>query len=121
VILGQFRGGFPWIPISLPLLDGGVRLSDFLLDSGFEGDLLIPAEYLAGLDAVYLGEHPFAMADSSYRRSPVYGLYVDWDGDERFTEAAVMESRPLVGIRMLLGKSVHMELTEGGGVIVEPL
>ena len=61
------------------------------------------------------------MADSPYRKCLVYGIYVEWEDEERIVDAAVMEGRPLIDIRMVQGSSVHMEVIEGCEVVIEPL
>ena len=66
MIFGHFKNGFPWIPVSLRLTDVGVYTVEFVLDSGFDGDLIIPPELISGLDFQYLGEHPFTLADDTY-------------------------------------------------------
>ncbi len=93
---------------------------EFVLDSGFDGDLIIPADLVTGLDTSYLGEHPFALADQSYRTCAVHEIYIDWEGEERRPEVAIMDGNPLVGIGVLLENLIHMELTQGGEVLVEP-
>jgi len=39
MIVGEFREGFPRITLDLRLKDGSVRAVEFVVDTGFEGDL----------------------------------------------------------------------------------
>ena len=121
MIYGRFRDRFPRIPLTLALQSGRYQTLDFVLDTGFEGDLIIPPDLLPSLEAVHLGEHPFALADQTRRECPVYELRLDWDGEERRVEAVIMEGRPLVGIGVLLDNLIEIEMTEGGGISVASL
>jgi predicted aspartyl protease len=118
---GQFRDGFPRIFLDLPLASGGTPSVDFIVDSGFEGDLTVSPDLLPRLDAVYAGEYPFALADLTYRTRSIYRLVVNWQGEERVTEDIAMEGNPLLRIGMLRGSSVYMEIADGGDVTVEAL
>jgi predicted aspartyl protease len=118
---GGFRDGFPRISLNFPLVDGGARAIEFIVDSGFEGDFSLPPDLLSGLDAAYAGEYPIALADLTYRTRPLYQTLVIWQGEERVTEVIAMDGNPLIGLGILQGNSVYMEITHGGRVEVEPL
>src|SRR5205823_4289669 len=107
--------------VYLPLKSGGERAVDFIVDSGFEVDLALPTDMLTGLDVVYAGEYPFALADLTYRTRPLYRMLINWQGEDRVTEIVEMDGNPLLGVGVLLGNLVQMEMTDGGEVLVEPL
>ena len=121
MILGQFRDGFPRIVLELPLLDGGSRKIQFIVDSGFEADLALPPSVIDVLDATYVGDIPISLADLTFRTRPVYRLFLNWQGEDRITEVISMEGNPLLGVGVLLGNQVLMDMTEGGDVTVETL
>lgn len=118
---GRFRDGFARVPLALPLRGGGERRVEFVVDSGFEGDLSAPPALLSGLDVVFAGELPFLLADLTYRERPVYQMILDWQGEELTVEVIGMDGNPLLGVGLLRGNAVHMEMEEGGEVAVEPL
>lgn len=118
---GSFRDGFPRLILHLPQSNGRERSIEFILDSGFEGDLALPSSLLVGLEAVYVGEHPFALADLTYRTRPIYQIILDWHDEERVTEVISIKGNPLLGIGLLRDNLVQIEITEGGEVSVEPL
>jgi predicted aspartyl protease len=121
VIYGEFNDGFPRVALELPDSSSGLRTTDFIVDSGFEGDLTLPAEVVVTLDAVYAGEYPFTLADFTFRSRPVYRVLLDWMGEERDVAIVAMDGNALLGVGLLRGNLVQMEMDEGGEVIVGPL
>ena len=119
MIHGRFHDGFPHLTLELPITTGTTRGFDFILDSGFEGDLTLPPDLLPGLDMSYAGELPFALADLTLRTRPVYQILLEWQGEERIAAIVAMEGNPLLGVGLLRGNLVQMEMDEGGEVTVE--
>ncbi|MCY3886100.1 MAG: hypothetical protein OXG19_00085 [Chloroflexi bacterium] len=47
-------------------------------------------------------------------------MAVFWDGRTRYVEADAADTTPLVGMRLLDGHSLYVEVEDGGRVIIEP-
>ena len=43
-----------------------------------------------------------------------------WDGRIRYVEADAADTMPLVGMRLLDGHSLYVEVEDGGRVVIEP-
>ena len=71
MILGHVRDNLPRVRLTLPGLTGPLTI-EFIVDTGFDGELSLPASVLRQLDAVYLGDKPIMLADSFYRSQPSF-------------------------------------------------
>ena len=60
------------------------------------------------------------MADGSEITFPSYSVAVLWDGQARYVEADAADTTPLVGMRLLDGHSLYVEVEDGGRVVIEP-
>jgi predicted aspartyl protease len=118
---GQFHGGFPHLELMLPLSQGGHKSIEFIVDTGFEADIALSPVLLMGIDASYVGEFPFALADFTYRTRPVYSVLVEWQGEPRVAEIVAFEGNPLVGVGLLRGCLLEMEMEEGGEISISPI
>jgi predicted aspartyl protease len=95
---------------------------EFLIDTGFEGDFGLPDAIVRQIAAESSGTRNRMLADGSIRRLRCLELeWDDGDGEQRTLEVLVMEGRPLVGTHFFEGKALHIDVTQGGPVIVEDL
>jgi predicted aspartyl protease len=121
MIQGIFRDGHPFIVLILPGLHGPLTI-EFVVDTGFEGDFALPDAIARQLNSWPAGTRDMLLADGSVRRCHSRELVWDENGDdERTVEVLVLEGRPLVGTHFLIEKSIHIDVTQGGPVIVEEL
>ena len=49
----------------------------------------------------------------------IHVVTVEWDGQARDVEADAAEVTPLVGMRLLAGHDLHVEVENGGRVVIE--
>ena len=59
------------------------------------------------------------LADGSSVSFDTHMATVDWDGRARHVEADAAETTPLVGMRLLAGHDLHVEVENGERVVVE--
>lgn len=101
---------------------GGVLLVPVLVDTGFTGVITLPARVIASLGLVGQLGGTVTMADGSVRQFGRYQAEVDWDGvwrTVRITGFGTQEA--LLGMGMLDGHSLRMDVTPGGVVEITPL
>lgn len=120
MIEGHFRDGFPRISLDLPGLDGKFTV-EFVVDTGFDGDLSLPPNVIHRLEAVYTGHRRIIMADLTPRTVAYYEIVLTWQGQERLVEVMVTEGRPLLGTAMMEDNLLQIEITNGGSVLIELL
>lgn len=120
MIQGHVRDDFPYVMLSLPGREGPMPV-EFIVDTGFNGELALPSNILRQLEASFCFEEDVQMADGSRRKRPYYELFLEWNEAARLTEVMVLEGEPLLGNALLSGNLLQSEMTDGGEVLIEPL
>lgn len=118
MILGRVRDSLPRVTLDLPSAAGSVPV-EFILDTGFEGDLTLPRSVLLRLEVRPLFLSLRSMADGTLRECPVYQLAMEWNEELRDVEILCLEHNPLLGTLLLEGWHVAIDLVEGGEVLLE--
>ena len=119
-MLGTFRDGHPRITLTLPGAEGAFEV-EFIVDTGYEGDLALPGSLARQLDAQSSGFTKRALADGSIIVCPFLQLPLEWDGQIKLVQVLVLPGNPLLGTAFLKEHSLQVEVTEGGEVYAEPL
>jgi len=120
MIIGVFRDHFARITLLLPGSAEPFSV-EFILDTGFDGDLALPSNILRQLDARPLFMSLRALGDGTLLECPVYQLKLDWDEESRTVEVIALEHNPLLGTMLLEGCHLDMDMSEGGEVVIERL
>lgn len=97
-----------------------VRL-DAVLDTGFTGELTLPRATIAALALPYYTTIEIMLGDGSIVPADVYEAVVLWDGSERIVEAHEAETDPLVGMSLLYGFHLGIDVVDGGRVTVHSM
>ena len=114
--------GEPRVTINVADLSGQTHPIEFLMDTGFDGDLTLPLDVIRQFGLPYLRVGKATLAANVEREFGVYGAEVSLNG--KTVEAVVLESEddpPLLGMALLWGSRISIELREGGMVTVEDL
>jgi clan AA aspartic protease len=121
MIQGYVRDNQPFVVLALLGFDGLIYV-EFLIDTGFQGQLGMSMALINRLDASYLQDGLFRTADGSLRRGPIYQAKANWHETLRDVQILTLDSEiPLLGVEMLENSSVYFETFDGGEVIVEEL
>lgn len=120
MIRGHVRDFLPRVMLDLPGLEGVLPV-EFIVDTGFDGDLALPIALVMRLEVAFLEDRIIRLADGTHLRRPYYEFLLDWNGQERLTEITVLEGQPLLGAILLAEHGVYLEMTDGGEVTVDPL
>lgn len=121
MIIGYFAGGHPRMALDLPAADGGTLRVEFIIDTGFEGDLVLPESLARQVDARPMELFVGTLADGAYVRCLSYEISLLVDDEERTARVIVLPGRPLLGTDFLRDHLLQIEMTEGGEVTAEPL
>ena len=92
-----------------------------VVDTGFTGFLTVTPELALELGLPFEGTARATLADGSETTFPYYGVAVLWEGQTRYVEADAADTTPLVGMRLLDGHSLYVEVENGGRVAIEPM
>lgn len=97
------------------------RTETAIIDTGFNGWLSLPESTIKELGLTYLGQRPAVQANGEAQLFRIYGVLVSWDGDQRAVLVHQAEGTPLVGMGLLKGSRLTMDVQEGGDVIIEAI
>ena len=98
---------------------GGRTLSvDFVVDTGFTGELTLPVSAVTALGLRFKQQTPTSLADDSSLLLDVHEAVILWNGEERRVEVIATGKRPLLGTALLEDTELVMQFREGGLVTV---
>ena len=92
---------------------------DVVVDTGFSDFLFLPEQLAYELDLTYWTSQVVLLADGSRSRVDVYLVSVLWDGRWMRVYAQVADGTPLVGMLMLKGWDLNIEVEVGGRVTIQ--
>lgn len=107
--------------VTLPVLDsaGQVREVDAVVDTGFNGYLVLPPMLVADLGLPVVGDGEAVLADGSEAAFDVYGVTMLWDGHPRHVETGAVGVDPLLGMAMLDDHDLTIQVRDGGRVVIQ--
>jgi clan AA aspartic protease len=94
---------------------------DTLIDSGFTASLTLPATTVAALGLARQSGGGAVLADGSVRQFDIYAAEVQWNGVWRPVLVSAVGVEALVGMRLLAGHELRIEVVPGGVVEITPL
>ena len=99
----------------------GHRQLQGTLDTGFTDFLTLAPEVINGLGLAYSHAVEGTLANGEVGRFNAYEADVDWDGVRFAIVVLAANGSPLIGMSMLRGSLVCMEMVPGGEIYTEPL
>jgi clan AA aspartic protease len=109
--------------LKLQVLGPGGRSEEVeaIIDTGFNGDLALPLMSVAALGLPVIGSLPAALADGSQITLNCYKAVVVWHGRPRTIDVPVSLSPRLIGMSLLKGSRMTMDVIAGGPTMIEEL
>ena len=92
-----------------------------VVDTGYNGSLTLPSSVIAELNLPFHKRGRAILADGSEVLFKVYLGTVLWDGKSREITIDAADADPLLGMDLLHGHQLWIEVVEGGEVIIRPL
>ena len=107
--------------VTLPLQDPSGRTREFeaVVDTGFNGYLTLPTLLMEDLELPVVGDGEAVLADGSEAVFDVYGVTVLWDGQPIYVETGAVGVDPLVGMALLDGHNLNIDVENGGRVLIQ--
>lgn len=96
-------------------------LADAVIDTGFNGYLTVPRAMITALGLPSQGVRRATLGDGTPCTLNVYRATVLWDGQHRPVQALEAEGAVLIGMALLEGSRMTIDVRAGGAVIMEPL
>ena len=92
-----------------------------VIDTGYTDFLTLSHEIIDELDLDFAINVQAFLADGSEEILPMFNVTVTWDGEPRRVRAIATRGESLLGMAMLHGRRLVVEVIEGGQVAVQPL
>jgi predicted aspartyl protease len=92
-----------------------------VIDTGFSDYLTLPPDEIAALQLSYSGISDFTLADGSDASFRVYTATALWDGIDRPIFVLEAAGGPLVGMSLLRGHRLIIDVVDGGMVTINLL
>ena len=120
-INGVVRGREAFVSLSIEDSAGVAQPYLSVLDTGFTGYLVLPPAMIRQLGLTNRGRRRITLADGSTQMQNAYTASVRWHGEYHAVRVFEMGDKPLIGMRLLTGSRVTMDVVDGGPVTIEPL
>lgn len=91
---------------------------EFVIDTGFTGELTLPPAAIASLGLPYSHSDVVRLADNSAVKVPVYIATLLWNGQIREVSVLATGRRPLLGTALLNDQELRVQFREGGPLTV---
>lgn len=109
--------------VRLPLqaANGRDQEIEAILDTGFNGSLTLPPAVITTLGLPWRTRGLVILANGTEDQCDIYAAAVLWDGAPRNILVEAADTDPLVGMALLYGHDVRMQVVEGGSIIIQEL
>jgi clan AA aspartic protease len=94
---------------------------DAVIDTGFNGDLILPPEAISELGLKLQGYQKAVLGDGTISQFQVYAATVLWDGSRRLVEVNAATSGVLIGMGLLEGYKLEVNTISNGIVTITNL
>lgn len=109
------------ISLQLQGTSGQVNPEEALVDTGFDGFLTLPLQRIVSLGFPYEGTIKAVLGDGRETALDMFSGTIVWNGQERSVVVLAAEGSALVGMALLSGSRVTLEVEDGGLVTIEAL
>jgi predicted aspartyl protease len=109
------------VPLTMHGPTGKSMPIDFVLDTGSTDALSLPTESILPLDLPSRGTEDFVLANGQVEALPVFSGAVMWDGRLRPTRIVGTGGGPLLGVELLHGHRVLLDVLPEGEVLIQAI
>ena len=92
-----------------------------VVDTGFDGYLTLPPKLIEALGLRWRMRGKAVLADGSATVFEAYEADMEWDGAFKRIVVHAAEATPLVGMGLLYGHRLQVDVVEGGALQIEAL
>ena len=92
-----------------------------IIDTGFDGELSLPSNFIKRLKLQRIGEMPVILGDGSTVDLDVYLAKVLWHGAAREVDVLRTDGDALVGMALLKDNRLTLDIVTDGAVTIEAL
>ncbi len=114
MISGQVVALHILLPVQFRLRNPPDIAIEFVVDTGFTGELTLPLAAIEKLEFDYIESISANLATDEEVELPVYAANILWGGVEREVRVLATGRRPLLGTALLEGLDLYAQFREGG-------
>jgi clan AA aspartic protease len=109
------------VRLSLRSPQGREQEIEAVIDTGFNGDLTLPPDLIAKLSLPFRRSGRAILGDGSEVTFNIHEAVILWEGRPRRIIVDVADTDPLLGMGLLYGHELNLEVIEGGEALIKPL
>ena len=109
------------VPLQMVDAAGQAVDIDAVVDTGFTGSLTLPIGLIGLLGFAFRSRQQIMLGDGSLVLADVFVGTVLWEGKPRGIEIDAAETDPLLGMSLLYGSELRIQVVDGGTVTIDPL
>lgn len=121
MITGVVQSDEARIRLKVKGLRGREQEVEAVIDTGYTASLTLPPAVIAALGLHWQSMDRFTLADGSDCIFDVYVAKLQWEGKVRTILVDEVDSEPLVGMRLLRGHELKMQVRARGKVSIKRL
>jgi clan AA aspartic protease len=107
--------------LAVPGPGGEERAVEAVVDTGYDGSLTLPPRLVAELRLPFRNRASALLGDGSRTLYDVHDGIVLWNGRLRRIAVDVVDIDPLLGMALLYGQELTIQVVEGGAVSVREM
>ncbi len=109
----------PVVALRLQGPGGRERVIEATIDTGFNGFLTLPPNLVQDLALRRVSRGRAIVANGARQLFDICAVTVLWDGQPRYIEADSLRNEPLIGMGLLKGHDLLIQVEVGGSVVIE--
>jgi clan AA aspartic protease len=121
VIAGFVRDDEPIIKLRTVGSSGGTRQFEAVVDTGFSSALSLPHPVIAALELTWHSSDKAVLGDGTECFFDIYEADLEWDGKSRRVLVHEADTDPLVGMSLLRGYELRIQVRRRGKVTITRL
>ena len=121
MIAGVFSDREARVPLVVVGPNGDEQGVAAIVDTGFSGFLTLPASVIEALELPWLGRGQALVGDGSHQAFDLHAAVIIWDGEPLPVQVAATQTEPLLGISLIYGHELRIQVVEDGAVSIEAL
>ena len=115
---GKVKEGQAMLEVILQLAGKPNLALEFVVDTGFDGDLALSQKAVELLELSLLRTKQLVLANGAEVEVGLYAATILWDNYAREVEVEARGARPLLGTGLLAGHHFGVVFVEGGEVVI---
>lgn len=109
------------VRLSVRDLQGREQVVEAVIDTGFNGYLTLPPDIIAALDLPFRRNGRAVLGDGSSVTFDIHEAVVLWGGRARRISVDAANATPLLGMGLLYGHELRVQVIEGGEASIRAL